>query len=109
VTALRRLFNEQLDFLGISAYAPYNLRNNGVPLSEFENSAFILCEEMLNSYGIDIKEMANSGKLELQYSEFGIGGGASYQGNQVRIWITKEEGMPVALCQSRADFRSASS
>jgi hypothetical protein len=88
VTALRRLFNEQLDFLGISAYAPYNLRNSGVALSEFENSAFILSNEMLDSYGIDIKEMANSGKLELQYSEFGIGGGASYKGDQVRFYAT---------------------
>jgi hypothetical protein len=43
---------------------------------------------MLDSYGIDIKEMANSGKLELQYSEFGIGGGASYKGDQVRFYAT---------------------
>lgn len=84
VDALQRLFTQELDFLGLSAYAPYNLQGSSIPLKEFENSAFILCQEMLDSYDIDIKGLANSGKLELQYSEFGIGGGSSYAGNQVR-------------------------
>jgi hypothetical protein len=38
------------------------------------------------NYGIDIRGLANSGKLELQYSEFGLGGGLSYAGGQVRAW-----------------------
>lgn len=45
--ALRTLLTQQLDFLGISAYAPFNLGSGGsMSLSEFENSAFILCDEM---------------------------------------------------------------
>ena len=83
VDALRRLFTQQLDFLGISAYAPYNLEGSGFALKEFENSAFILCEEMLSGYGIDVRGLADAGTLELQYSEFGIGGGSAYGGNQV--------------------------
>lgn len=73
---------------GISAYAPYNLNGNSFSLKEFENSAFMLCDEMLNVYGIDIKGLAASGKLELQYSEFGIGGGSAYGGAQVGVFVS---------------------
>lgn len=48
---LRRLFTQQLDFLGISAYAPYNIAGRDLALREFENSAFMLCDEMLSGTG----------------------------------------------------------
>jgi hypothetical protein len=85
--ALHDLFNNKLDFLGVSAYAAYRINGGSIDLDEYENSAFMLCNEMKDSYNIDIKGMANSGKLELQYSEFGIGGGTGYAGGQVGgIW-----------------------
>jgi hypothetical protein len=68
--------------VGISAYAPYT--GPGMALKEFENAAFMFADEMRGSYGIDILQLINSGQLELQYSEFGLGGGSSYAGNQVR-------------------------
>jgi hypothetical protein len=52
-------------------------------LNEFENAAFMFGEEMRNSYGIDVLGLISSGRLELQYSEFGLGGGNSYGGAQV--------------------------
>ena len=75
--SLRQLFNQQLDFVGISAYAPFS--GPGLSLNEFENSAFTFGEAMAE-YGIDLKGLINAGKLDLQYSEFGIGGGNSYAG-----------------------------
>lgn len=42
-----------------------------------------LLSHTLTAYDIDIRGMANSGQLELQYSEFGIGGGSGYAGGQV--------------------------
>jgi len=104
VEGLRQLFTRQLDFLGISAYAPYNIAGNSFSLNEFENSAFILCNEMLNEYGIDIRGMAAAGKLELQYSEFGIGGGSGYNGGQVRLLAglmsVSQPGMTPQVCLS---------
>lgn len=82
---LGRLFGEELQFVAISAYAPYNLAGNSLSVNEFENSAFIFCTEMLDSYGIDVKGLARSGQLEFHFSEFGIGGGKNYAGNQVRV------------------------
>jgi hypothetical protein len=75
--ALQSLFASQLDFVGISAYAPVS--GPGLRLQEFENSAFEFGNDMA-SYGVDIAGLVNSGQLELQYSEFGIGGGNSYSG-----------------------------
>jgi hypothetical protein len=77
VVSLRQLFNQQLDFVGISAYAPFT--GPGMTLNEFENSAFTFGEAMAE-YGIDIRGLVTAGKLDLQYSEFGIGGGNSYAG-----------------------------
>jgi hypothetical protein len=76
-SALQALFASQLDFVGISAYAPVS--GPGLRLQEFENSAFEFGDDM-RSYGVDIAGLVNSGQLELQYSEFGIGGGNSYSG-----------------------------
>jgi hypothetical protein len=91
--ALRDLFNNKLDFLGVSAYAAYRINGGSITLDEYENSAFMLCNEMKDSYNIDIKGLANSGKLELQYSEFGIGGGTGYGGGQVGVlWMMLEPG-----------------
>eukprot|EP00879_Flechtneria_rotunda_P011737 GHRR01012258.1.p1 GENE.GHRR01012258.1~~GHRR01012258.1.p1 ORF type:complete len:433 (+),score=130.19 GHRR01012258.1:664-1962(+) len=77
---LVELFNNQLDFVGISAYAPFT--GPDMELNEFENSAFMFAEEMQN-YGVNVQSLISSGKVELQYSEFGLGGGGSYGGGQV--------------------------
>ncbi|KAF6266415.1 hypothetical protein COO60DRAFT_1474808 [Scenedesmus sp. NREL 46B-D3] len=57
--ALNDLVTKEVDFIGISAYAPYS--GPGI-LRTLGN-------------GIDLAALINSGKLELHYSEFGIGGG----------------------------------
>jgi hypothetical protein len=69
--------------VGISAYAPYS--GAGLALNEFENAAFMFGKEMRDVYNIDVLGLINSGKLELQYSEFGLGGGNSYGGAQVGL------------------------
>eukprot|EP00775_Hariotina_reticulata_P013864 gene13864-13986_t len=81
VAGLKQLLRQQLDFVGISAYAPYT--GPGMALKEFENAAFMFADEMRGTYGIDILQLIKSGKLELQYSEFGLGAGGSYGGNQM--------------------------
>jgi hypothetical protein len=72
--ALNNLVNNEIDFIGISAYAPYS--GPGMLLNEFENSAFNVGDSLKTlGNGIDLAALVNSGKLELHYSEFGIGGG----------------------------------
>lgn len=72
--ALNNLVNNEIDFIGISAYAPYS--GPGMLLNEFENSAFNVGDSLRTlGNGIDLASLVNSGKLELHYSEFGIGGG----------------------------------
>ena len=39
---------------------------------------------MRDVYGIDVLAAMRAGSLELHYSEFGIGGGSSYAGDQAR-------------------------
>ncbi|KAF8057099.1 hypothetical protein HT031_006108 [Scenedesmus sp. PABB004] len=79
---VRRLLGEQLDFVGISAYAPYT--GPGMALNEFESAAFMFADEMRSLLGIDVAALVASGRLELQYSEFGLGGGGAYSGTQAR-------------------------
>eukprot|EP00878_Enallax_costatus_P016588 GHUV01017406.1.p1 GENE.GHUV01017406.1~~GHUV01017406.1.p1 ORF type:complete len:494 (+),score=70.49 GHUV01017406.1:303-1784(+) len=72
--AVNKLVSQDIDFIGISAYAPYT--GPGMQLNEFENSAFNVGESLrLLANGVNIASLINSGKLELHYSEFGIGGG----------------------------------
>jgi hypothetical protein len=72
--ALNNLVSNEIDFIGISAYAPYS--GPGMSLNEFENSAFNVGDSLKTlGNGIDLAALVNSGKLELHYSEFGIGGG----------------------------------
>lgn len=47
-------------------------------------------------YGIDVLSLINSRKLELHYSEFGLGGGGSYGGQQVRTCVCNSSS-PVGL------------
>lgn len=72
--AVRDLITNKIDFVGISAYAPYS--GPGFGINEFENSAFNVGDS-LKSFGggVNLAGLANSGKIELHYSEFGIGGG----------------------------------
>jgi hypothetical protein len=72
--AVRDLITNKIDFVGISAYAPYS--GPGFGIQEFENSAFNV-GDALKSFGggVNLAGLANSGKIELHYSEFGIGGG----------------------------------
>lgn len=68
------LLSNQLDFLGISAYSPYSGANFGT--TEFQNSAFNVGDALATlANGLNLANLAKSGKLELHYSEFGIGGG----------------------------------
>jgi hypothetical protein len=72
--AVRDLISNKIDFVGISAYAPYS--GPGFSLSEFENSAFNVGDALKQfGGGVNLAGLANSGKIELHYSEFGIGGG----------------------------------
>lgn len=72
--AVNKLVSQDIDFIGISAYAPYT--GPGMKLNEFENSAFNVGESLkLLANGVNIATLINSGKLELHYSEFGLGGG----------------------------------
>lgn len=72
--AVRDLITNKIDFVGISAYAPYS--GPGFGLSEFENSAFNVGDALRTfGGGVDLASLAKSGKIELHYSEFGIGGG----------------------------------
>jgi hypothetical protein len=71
---VRGLVSEVIDFVGVSAYAPYSAP--GFPKHEFENSAFNL-GDALRTYanGVDLAALVRAGKIELHYSEFGLGGG----------------------------------
>lgn len=71
---VNNLLSSQLDFLGISAYSPYSGANFGT--SEFQNAAFNVGDALASlANGLNLPSLARSGKLELHYSEFGIGGG----------------------------------
>lgn len=72
--AVNDLITNKIDFVGISAYAPYS--GPGFGLNEFENSAYNV-GDALRSFGggVNLAGLANNGKIELHYSEFGIGGG----------------------------------
>lgn len=71
--AIYNMVTNTIDFIGISAYAPYT--GPGMGLNEFENSAFNVGESLRSLGGVDLTALINSGKVELHYSEFGIGGG----------------------------------
>jgi hypothetical protein len=67
------LISHKIDFVGISAYAPFNGADFG--LSEFENSAFNVADSLRGLANVNLAGLVNSGKVELHYSEFGVGGG----------------------------------
>lgn len=72
--AVNDLLSNKADFLGISAYYPYTGANFQV--TEFESSARKVAEDLANlAGGLNIVTLADSGKLELHYGEFGIGCG----------------------------------
>lgn len=72
--AVNKLVSQDVDFIGISAYAPYT--GPGMALNEFENSAFNVGESLrILANGVDLAGLINTGKVELHYSEFGLGGG----------------------------------
>jgi hypothetical protein len=51
-------------------------------LSEFENSAFNVGDSLKTlGNGVCLSCLVNAGKLELHYSEFGVGGGQEGNGN----------------------------
>jgi hypothetical protein len=70
---IRDLFANQLDFLGISAYSPYT--SASFALSEFNDAALDVAGHLSNLAGLNLQSLATSGKLELHYGEFGLGGG----------------------------------
>jgi hypothetical protein len=73
------LLSSKLDFVGVSAYAPYS--GAGFGTNEFENSAFNVADSLRGlGVAVDLPRLAASGALELHYSEFGIGGGMNGNG-----------------------------
>lgn len=97
--AVNKLVSQDIDFIGISAYAPYT--GPGMQLNEFENSAFNVGESLkLLANGVDLAALIDSGKLELHYSEFGLGGGD--EGNaRVSAAGGKQHLRLPSVCQSR--------
>jgi hypothetical protein len=87
-----QLLTNQIDFLGISAYAPYT--GPGMGLNEFENSAFNVADSLRIHAGVDLLSLLRSGRLELHYSEFGIGGGS--EGNSA-----VRQGLIYMMCTQR--------
>jgi len=72
--AVYDLIANEIDFLGISAYAPYT--GPGMPLNEFENSVFNVADSLRQfGNGVNLAALAASGKVEVQLLEFGLGGG----------------------------------
>jgi hypothetical protein len=76
VNMLKVLLMEELDFLGVSAYSPFSGVDFGV--NEFQNAATSVTQALANIVGVDIGSLVKSGKLELIYSQFGIGGGQNW-------------------------------
>lgn len=76
----------------MSAYAPYT--GPGFGLTELENSAFN-CGDSLRHFadGVELATLVKAGKLELHYSEFGLGGGSA--GNYKVCRQTDAEAQPV--------------
>jgi hypothetical protein len=75
---VKELLTETVDFLGISAYAPYS--GESFALNEFENSAFNVGDSLrVYAKGLELASFVRSDRLELHYGEFGIGG--SQDGN----------------------------
>lgn len=76
VDQLKQLFADKLDFLGISAYSPFSGSN--FQTTEFENAANSVAASLSSLAGIDLASLVSSGKLQLFYSHFGIGGGSDW-------------------------------
>ncbi|KAG2493204.1 hypothetical protein HYH03_008624 [Edaphochlamys debaryana] len=72
--ALRSLF-EEIDFLGISAYAA--LDDPDFPMTALQNAAFTFFGEMRDLVGLDVAPIIRRRGIDLHYSEFGLGGGSS--------------------------------
>jgi hypothetical protein len=76
VDMLKVLLMEKLDFLGISAYSSLSGADFGV--NEFQNAATSVTQALASITGVGIGSLVKSGKLELVYSQFGIGGGQNW-------------------------------
>jgi hypothetical protein len=78
-TGVKQLLQQVIDFVGVSVYAP--ITGPDFRLNELENSAFV-CGDNLRYFadGVRLADLVRAGKLELHYSEFGLGGGSP--GNQ---------------------------
>jgi hypothetical protein len=73
---LKVLLMEKLDFLGVSAYSPFSGVDFGV--NEFQDAATGVIQALASIVGVDIGSLVKSGKLELIYNQFGIGGGQNW-------------------------------
>ncbi|GIL64350.1 hypothetical protein Vafri_18320, partial [Volvox africanus] len=74
LVGLQGLF-EKIDFLGISAYAA--LDDPNFPTTALQNAAFTFFGEMRDNVGLDAAAILHRRRIDLHYSEFGMGGGAS--------------------------------
>jgi hypothetical protein len=71
---IKELLSDKLDFLGLSAFAPFSGANFAT--SEFMNSATQMATALSKLVpGLDLTQLLKTGKLELHYSEWGLGGG----------------------------------
>ena len=74
VINIKELLSDKLDFLGLSAFAPLSGANFAT--SEFMNSATQMAAALSKLVpGLDLAQLLGTGKLELHYSEWGLGGG----------------------------------
>lgn len=76
VDMLKVLLKDKLDFLCVGAYSPFSGADFGI--NEFHNAATSVAQALASIVGIDIGDLVKSGKLELIYSQFGIGGGENW-------------------------------
>lgn len=74
--SVKDLLANKADFLGISAYYPYS--GTDFATAEFVASAQQVATDLATlAGGLNLAALAGSGKLELHYSEFGIGCGVN--------------------------------
>jgi hypothetical protein len=74
VINIKELLSDKLDFLGLSAFAPFS--GAKFATSEFMNSATQMATALSKLVpGLDLAQLFGTGKLELHYSEWGLGGG----------------------------------
>jgi hypothetical protein len=71
---MKDLLSNQLDFLGVSAFAPFS-GADFAPSEIFSSASQVAGALSKLVPGLNVAQLLASGKLELHYSEWGLGGG----------------------------------